>query len=142
MTIKLYSCTDSRDTLNKTLTRETTINNARLIDDTQLLNPMLRLETNPSSYQLVYISTFDRYYFIESYKKVNTYYEVYLSEDYLTSYKSEISSQVALISSTGIQESKQLPDTLPIKARKRVQTKVFPESFSNELSSYVLTTIG
>lgn len=68
MTVTLYSTTDDRRVLNKTITSVISIQTASIYGDITLTHPSLLLEYNSSIYQCnyAYIPEFSRYYFINN----------------------------------------------------------------------------
>lgn len=139
--ITFYKCTDEKNVLNKNLTSAKTLTGVVDVNTISILKPIIKLDTDVSAYQICYIEALGRYYFIDSIILENSVFGISASVDVLTTYKTDILGHSAIIST----DSKGNPDiesNVPLKAKKRVQTKKFANSFSNTLSNYVLTVIG
>ena len=66
---------------------------------TSILSPVirLRLEGNPHKYNYAYIPAFERYYYISDSMYVSGLWEIYLSDDAMASWKTEIGNTSAYI---------------------------------------------
>ena len=138
--ITFYKCNDEKNVLNKKLTSAKTVTGVVDVDTVSVLKPNIKVDMDVRGYQICYIEALARYYFI-GITLENSVFGVSGSVDVLTTYKSGILGHSAIIST----DSKGNPDiesNVPLKAKKRVQTKKFENSFSNTLSNYVLTVIG
>lgn len=139
--ITFYKCTDEKTVLNKNLTSAKTINGVVDVNTISVTKPIIYLDTDVSAYQICYIEALKRYYFIDSIILENSVFGVSASVDVLTTYKNDILSHSAIIL-TDSKGNPEIESNVPLKAKKRVQTKKFENSFSNVLSNYVLTVIG
>jgi hypothetical protein len=101
MTITFYTNLSEKNHLDKDLTTMGTITGT-LRDECSIINPVIRIE-NFSGFDLsecnyAFIPEFGRYYFIENIKCVNKLYEVQMHVDVLSTYKSVIRNNSAIIS--------------------------------------------
>ena len=138
--ITFYKCTDEKNVLNKKLTSAKTVTGVVDVNTISVLKPIIKLDTDVSAYQLCYIEALGRYYFTSIILE-NSVFGVSASVDVLTTYKTDILGHSAIISSDS-KGNPEIESNVPLKAKKRVQTKKFTNSFSNTLSNYVLTVIG
>lgn len=141
MIVHIYKCSDSRNTLNKTLTDEKEIT-ANANRDVDIINPVMMLVTveNIAEYNYIYIPEFQRYYFIESMKVNRTgIYEVNLHEDVLFTYRDKIKECKGLIT-----ESNKNVDgyynnlSIPIDVRPNTKKFTFPNSFPSETTNVLV----
>lgn len=93
ISITTYKNTSDNNTLNKTLETIGSNITAVLKDDTDILQPTLILSGNVSqSFNYVYISTFNRYYFVTSRTYAQQRYYIQLQIDVLMTYNTAISN--------------------------------------------------
>ena len=99
MKIKLYDCSDSYNTINKTLTDEVTLD-IKLKDKTDIKEPVIKLNSSTIiTKNYCYIPSFKRYYFIQGVVVLNRdIQELYLKCDVLESYKDDILGSKGVIS--------------------------------------------
>ena len=130
MTVTLYKCNDDNRKIEKTLNNSVSYD-ARLKDETSLINPTLLLEISVpiSSYNYMYIPDFGRYYFItdiSSYR--NNIWTITGHVDVLNTYKNEIRNCRAL-------ESRNKNDNSPLIVDNNVvlqnDSDVIVQKFSN-----------
>lgn len=101
MNVELYKTESPKNKLQKILSQATIIN-CKLLNDTNILQPILILsDVNNdflSDYNYCYIPYFERYYFIESFNKnINGLITVKLSVDVLMSFIDDIKESYATI---------------------------------------------
>ena len=139
--ITFYKCTDEKNVLNKKMKNKKTVTGIVDVNTISVLKPIIKIDTDVRGYQICYIEALSRYYFIDSVILENSVFGVSASVDVLTTYKTDILGHSAIIS-TDSKGNPEIDSNVPLKAKKRVQTKKFANSFSNTLSNYVLTVIG
>lgn len=101
MTITFYTNLSEKNHLDKDLTLMGSITGT-LRDECSIINPIIKIE-NFTDFELsecnyAYIPEFGRYYFIENIKCVGKLYEVQMHVDVLSTYKSVIRDNSAIIS--------------------------------------------
>lgn len=103
MTINLYTTTDDRRVLSKTLTSISTVENVNLLDSCTIITPtfiLSNVEWAAANY--LYCADFGRYYFIDNIEYVNgNLIRLICSVDVLMTYKNDILSTRAIISRGG-----------------------------------------
>lgn len=99
MLIKLYDCTDSYNTINKTLTGEIE-RDIRLKDKVNIITPIITLKSSSIiNKNYCFIPSFNRYYFIQDVIIVNdNIQEIYLKCDVLESFKDDILNSEGVVS--------------------------------------------
>lgn len=99
MLIKLYDCTDSYNTINKTLTGEVE-RDIRLKDKVNIINPVITLKSSSIiNKNYCFIPSFNRYYFIQDVIILNNdIQEIYLKCDVLESFKSDLLNSEGVVS--------------------------------------------
>lgn len=137
MTVKLYVCNDDVKTVNKTLTEEKTLT-VSITGNCSVISPNLKIATydNLTSYNYLYISEWNRYYFIKDIV-VDVGGKVYLqcAIDVLYTYRIYFGDVVACVMrSESIGKPTEIIDTaLPINPNRK-ETKVI------DLGSSIFTT--
>lgn len=98
MTISLYVNTSEKEKLDKSLSNKTELN-GYLKQGSSVVIPIITIQiTNPSLYNYAYIPQFHRYYFITDTVNVrNNIWELHMHVDSLSSFKSEIRANKAII---------------------------------------------
>lgn len=141
MIVHIYKCSDSRNTLNKTLTDEKEIT-ANANRDVDIINPVMMLVTveNIAEYNYIYIPEFQRYYFIESMKVNRTgIYEVNLHEDVLFTYRDKIKECKGLITVSNKNVDGYYNNlSIPIDVRPNTKKFTFPNSFPSETTNVLV----
>ena len=117
MTISLYVNTSEKEKLDKSLSNKTDLN-GYLKQGSSVVNPIITIQiTNPSKYNYVYIPQFNRYYFITDTVNVrNNIWEIHMHVDSLSSFKSEIRANKAIIESIEKILISATPDLVPAQS--------------------------
>lgn len=145
MNITLYVNTSEPEKLDKTLTGAISLSGF-LREESSIIDPVVLIEGNVSSlagYNYAYISDFGRYYFITGIESVRTgLIRVYMHVDVLTSFKTGIRSNNALIDKQNSAGNVYLNDgTWKHEAREFYTITTFPNGF-NDNGEYILITAG
>lgn len=141
MTIKLLTTFDVNNKVTKTYTEDIVIE-GELKEKCSILSPkiLVKLDTFPTS-NYAYIVEFKRYYFINDIKVIDDIYELSMSVDVLMTYNTQIKALTCVISRQENKYNLYLPDNaFKAYAYPQVQTKVFPEGFSN--ANYFLLAVA
>lgn len=127
MTITLSNTTDENEVLEKTLTDSVT-KECHLVN-TDVLNPILKLESVVMDKNYVYIPDFKRYYFVKTVETINGMHTLlYCAVDVLMSYADEIKELDAYISRNEFDANFLLNDSsMPLLAEKKLVVKGFGE---------------
>lgn len=149
MTITLYRISDDRIVVDKNTSNSTKLGdlNAHYKEDTDFLNPVLELAYDATYYagaNYIYISEWQRYYYIVG-KKTGMQRMFFTCEiDPLKSFKSGIKNLTCIVER---QERRNKCDmylqdsAFKAQVRKIISTRYFPKSFS-KTPSIILTTGG
>lgn len=124
MNIELYKTESSRNKINKVLNTSTIIQ-AKLLNDINLLNPTMILQDINNdfltNYNYCYIPYFNRYYFIESMNKnINGLITIRLSVDVLMSFANDIKNSYATIIESENPNEKSINHTHSDNVRKLI----------------------
>lgn len=97
--ITLYKCYDENEKVDKTLNNAITFSGA-LIEDTDILHPTLKLETNAdlTQYNYAYIDTTHRYYFMHVICLPDSRFRLVMDVDALTTFKDSMRQCVGVLS--------------------------------------------
>lgn len=107
-----------------------------LKDDCSIINPVIRTSGIPVNANYMYISDWNRYYFVNNVVYLaNNLREFTLEVDVLASYKSTIGSTVARVAFAATGYDTAIADT-------RITTKVSKIKYSNDVDLTSLTTTG
>lgn len=146
MDIILYKTQSERERINKTLSNTLTLTGT-LRGESSVINPSFIIQyENISSYNYCYISSFNRYYFINNITSIrNGLWKIDCSVDVLMSYKQDILNLNVIVSDVSSGEN---PDSVYITGDQwvsMVKTKtdvlVFPNGLL-ENGEYILITSG
>lgn len=100
-TIKLCHSISPAEKIGKQLDAGTELTGATLKDNTSILKPIIRVRSSAAaitSYNYMYISEFNRYYFIDDIVSINNgLWEISAHVDVLQTYRQEILNQEAVI---------------------------------------------
>ena len=124
----------------------TTIN-VRLKENCSVIEPVLILSTQASSYNYFYIPTFGRYYFVTDYKYIgNQTFEVSGTSDPMGSFRDEIlgSSQYVSRAATGYDENI-IDNMYPAIAGRQVDVQklnFIPDDFAYGDCTFIIGVIG
>ena len=145
MTIKLYHNDSDKRTVSKSLSNESTLIDATIIDDTSILAPRLKVRDSGIimvQYNYCYIADFKRYYYITDITVSNGYILIDCKVDVLMSYANEIKACTGVIARQENVWSGYLDDSENfINQYNNVSLKAFNNPFSNTLS-YILLVNG
>ena len=132
MTITLSNTRDEVEVLDKTLTDS--VSRECVLVNTDVLNPILKLESVVIDKNYVYIPTFKRYYFVRTVETINGMHTLlHCSVDVLMSYKNEIMELDAYISRNEFDANFLLNDSsMPLLAEKKLVVK----GFGNDMISF------
>lgn len=132
MTITLSNTTDEIEVLDKTLIES--ISRECVLVNTDVLNPILKLESIVIDKNYVHIPTFNRYYFVQTVETINGMHTLlHCSVDVLMSYKNEIVELDAYISRNEFDANFLLNDSsMPLLAEKKLVVK----GFGNDIISF------
>lgn len=145
MDINLFVNTSEPEKLDKTLISQISITGF-LRESSSIIDPVILIEGNVSTlalYNYAYIPEFERYYFINNIESFRTgLVRVYMHVDVLTSFKSGIRSNNALIDRQKDNGNYYLNDGVwKHEAREFYTIKTFPNGF-NDNGEYILITAG
>lgn len=148
MTITFYNNKSDKNVLFKSLDTEREFTDCVLKDETDLLNPVIRIKSSYdfSLINYCYIPMFHRFYFINDVKyTVNGIYELSCSVDVLMSWKDKIRAHSAIIRRQEKVNNYYLADSEYKKVEyENVQTLKFAPShvFNPEGPNFVLICLG
>lgn len=115
-------------------------------DSVDIMRPIVRIErTSPVGFNYVYISAFNRYYFVDEVTIVRTgILDLHLSVDVLDSFASEILANTAIIDKQANVYNLYLnDDSIKIRQDPLITTFEFPHGvFENNAYEYVLVVAG
>lgn len=140
MTITLSNTTDEVEVLDKNLTDSVT--KECVLVNTDVLNPILKLESIVIDKNYIYIPTFKRYYFVRTVETINGMHTLlYCSVDVLMSYKDEIKELDTYISRNEFDANFLLNDSsMPLLAEKKLVVKGFGDDMIS-FSEYLLECV-
>ena len=113
--ITFYKMVLDKRYLDKTsgLKNASTINNAHFIDDTEIVNPILKLtEFDEDQCNYVYIPSLSRYYYVSGVTYSKGYYYVNLHVDVLMSFKDAIKKQTVIADRSASQYRQYIDDNI------------------------------
>lgn len=155
LNIDLYINASQPNVLNKSIGEPVlTITNARCIDSTNMVNPVIILSTAtiPANVNYVRIQSFHRYYFITSASlESGNVLRLSLHVDVLMSFKTSINSSTVLAYRSTAQPNVWLPDNeMPLETKKKVIYRNFgdtPSFFGSDKTtasskSFLLTVLN
>lgn len=142
MYIDTYVTTDDNQKLNKTLTNVDVNVTCVLKDDTEFIEPVLIMSNNcDQDFNYVYISAFDRYYFVVSRTYSQQKYYVKLQVDVLMSFNDAISDLTVVANrSYSHYNLYQVDGKIPRTADDIIKTQPFRFGFGNP--SFILAVNG
>lgn len=147
MTITVYKNTAARNVVDKTsfLTQLATFNAAEVKDICSITDPVIVLSnfTDALTGNYIYISDFNRYYYITKIETEHQRLIIYAHVDVLHTYKTEIRSMSAMLARVENDHfQKYLSDrAFKALAYKIATTMAFPKSFTKDME-FVLTLAG
>lgn len=127
MTINLSNTTGEIEVLEKTLTD--TVTKECVLVNTDVLNPVLKLDSILLNKNYVYIPSFNRYYFVRTVETINGMHTLlYCTVDVLMSYASEIKELDVYVARNEFDANFLLNDSsMPLLAEKKLVVKGFGE---------------
>lgn len=148
MNVTLYRTRDPREKVTKTLTSVVVLNNAtvRSPDGISIMDPVITIaSTSPTFFSVnyMYISQFNRYYFITSIKEIrNGLVEIKAHCDVLMTYSAQIRNLKATIARQENKFNLYLPDVaFKAYAYQKQQIKKFPNPLTGA-NNLVLVVAG
>lgn len=97
MNIDFYTVSDPVNKMDKALGTATT-KTGTLKSETDVINPVIQVAFNPTSFNYAYISDFGRYYYMRDIRNIsNDLWEVNLHVDVLKTYSAGIKASPAII---------------------------------------------
>lgn len=137
MTVTFYSVDDDSRVVTKTLGTPTlTLNNVKLKDDTDVIDPVLELANNVNlmGSNYFYIQEFGRYYNVTDQKTNSLGFFITGHVDVLTSWDSDIRTLDCIVKRNANKYNAYIPDErMLMSAYENVMTIPFPNSFSNSM---------
>lgn len=145
MTITIYTTSDDRRVIDKTLTTVSENLNCQLVEGCSAIDPVITLAMNTSilTANYMYIPYFGRYYYIENIEvDEGNVIRITGHVDVLKTYSTELKN--CYVNSRKNQNSYDmyLPDDRAIESRYIRYSTKFPTSFDDFTSSYILITVG
>ena len=142
-TIVLYNNKSERNKLDKTLSSGASYTGV-LKEGTSIITPHIVIQAATLKANYAYISEFGRYYFIDRIvSENNNLWRVEMSCDVLSTYKSAIRAQTAILRRQKTLCNRYLDDEkFKCLSNERVQTKTFPQGFSNNTYYYLVLAGG
>lgn len=135
MTINLYTNLSEKNHLDKDITQQGSITGT-LKEDCSIINPVIKVESfygfDLTTCNYAYIPEFDRYYFINNINCVGKLYELNMHVDVLSTYKSAIRSNTAIVSRQQNNYNLYLQDgNFKTYAFPHMQIEQFPNGFDS-----------
>lgn len=141
MTIKLYSNTSDKIVVDKSITQVGADITGTLREDCSIIDPIIKMETNPIGSNYAYISEFGRYYYINNIVCVGNLFEVHMHVDVLKTYAAGIRSNNAVVSRQEKQYNLYLQDgVFKEQANPHYEIKQFPSGFTS--FNFILAVSG
>lgn len=141
MTIKLYSNTSDKIVVDKNITQNGSDITGTLRENCSIIDPIIKMETNPIGSNYAYIAEFGRYYYINNIVCVGKLFEVQMHVDVLMSFKSGIRSNNAVVSRQEKQYNLYLQDgVFKEQANPHYEIKKFPSGFTS--FNFILAVSG
>lgn len=141
--VKFYTNHSNRNVVNKNIDQ---IKSKTLTfkDKVEILNPIIKVayDSDILNCNYLYITEFNRYYFVQKTDLVNQMMIFYCHVDVLQTYKNKLKECQAIAARNGEAYDAYLTDTeYPIKNYDILQIKEFPFSFEDN-NHFVLTVLG
>ena len=144
MDVITYTTTDEAEKVTKTLTNATTYNNVVMKDPTDVVHPVVTIQTstNLSNVNYMRIEHYGRYYFVEKPIAVkNGVWELHCTSDPLMSFKDSMLNVSGTVTRSETLFNAYLNDPeYKALAYRQTVTKAFPNEMTND--SFILVTIG
>ena len=141
MTIKLYSNTSDKIVVDKSITQVGADITGTLREDCSIIDPIIKMETNPIGSNYAYRSEFGRYYYINNIVCTGKLFEVHMHVDVLKTYAAGIRANNAVVSRQEKQYNLYLQDgVFKEQANPHYEIKKFPSGFSS--FNFILAVSG
>ena len=141
MTIQLYTNYSDKIVVDKTITQVGSDITGTLRENCSIIDPIIKMETNPIGSNYAYISEFGRYYYINNIVCVGKLFEVQMHVDVLMSFKSGIRSNNAVVSRQEKMYNLYLQDgVFKEQANPHYEIKKFPSGFNS--FNFILAVSG
>ena len=141
MTIQLYTNYSDKIVVDKTITQVGSDITGTLRENCSIIDPIIKMETNPIGANYAYISEFGRYYYINNIVCVGKLFEVQMHVDVLMSFKSGIRSNNAVVSRQEKMYNLYLQDgVFKEQANPHYEIKKFPSGFTS--FNFILAVSG
>lgn len=142
MIVRVSKCSDENERVEKTLNSITTLECTMV--NTDILSPILKLNSSYIDKNYCEIPEFNRFYFIDS---IETLYGghclIHCSVDVLMTYKEKIKGLSVYVERNEFDVNKLLIDSkLPISADKKLIVKRFGEEMSTVNTEYLIGVLG
>ena len=132
MTIKLYSNTSDKIVVDKSITQVGNDITGTLRENCSIIDPVIKMETNPIGSNYAYISEFGRYYYINNIVCVGKLFEVHMHVDVLKSFAAGIRNNNAVVSRQEHDYNLYLQDgVFKEQANPHYEIKKFPAGFNS-----------
>ena len=146
MTITFYNNESDSILVSKKITSISSINNAKIINETDIVNPSIIVSRNfydsiilKANY--LYIDKLERYYYINNISFAESMIVIDCTVDVLMSYKNEIRNITCTVTrNENLKNGYLNDDNYNIQAYKQVVCKMFPNGINND--SIILMTAG
>lgn len=144
ITINLYTISDDRDHIDKTLGTPTSYTNCVIKEQVSVQDPVIRIqsEDNLSGYNYAYIERYGRYYFINRIETTpDRFWVLHMHSDVLMSRKTQIRALKGTVNRSESLYNFYLNDgQFKALAYRNIVTKTFPQAVAND--SCILMTVG
>ena len=139
---EFYKNNSDKRTINKDLTLLASDVTTTIFGDNSILSPMLRCKDYHNA-NYVYISQFNRYYFINNIVWSKGYYYISCDVDVLYTYRNDINNMSVCVTRSESKNNTSIVDTcLPVSKNKEVTIKKFGNNvISNKTEKYVIGVI-
>lgn len=146
MTITFYNNESDAIVVSKKITSISSINNAKIINETDIVNPSIVVSRNfydsiilKANY--LYIDKLDRYYYINNISFADSMIVIDCTVDVLMTYKNQIRNLTCTVTrNENLKNGYLNDDNYNIQAYKQVVCKMFPNAINND--SIILMTAG
>ena len=134
MTITTYSNASEEHVLDKSLTKINENVSVILKDDTDVINPTIIISNSIShNFNYIYISEFNRYYFVKNITRSQQRYYIECQVDVLMSFNSDIKSlNVIANRSSSYYNVYQTDQSIPFENRNVISTQPFSGGFNGQ----------
>ena len=142
MYITTYVNASDEHVLDKTVTKVHDNINVVLKDDTNMINPVIIVSGSLApSYNYVYLTDFNRYYYVRDITYSQQRYYIALEVDVLMSFNAAIKSLEVIANRSSSRFNVYQPDnSIPFLQRNIIATQKFPAGFGSE--SLILAVNG